>query len=463
MAMTEAALSCVRNAAAAAHGIPNEVLAKIFEICVQDDAEQADRMLSMLEQICRRWRSVLLGTPTLWTHITLQHPNLRPRNQLSLMSAYLRRSGGCPLYVWLTDADDLDDFLPLLQSHANRLRYLSVNGRTFEGLHRIAASLRDLPAPELRRLQFTINSHPPSRAVQQSLMPMSMFKGGTPKLTHVHVQLAGALDVFPLQVPETTASLKITPYPTTIPLNGLRNVLYNLHNLTELTVHGDLVPVHSMAYTADVVEAPQLRRLIQFVGRRHCTSLWPAVLRAPTLEHITLFAREAGKLRDFCDDGPMAMATGPFPEQPALRSFTLAARPFDNHRCDDSIWGRCRAMHLCSQFHDALVSVRHLTLVNICRGGEVLEDMLALAPDGPRMPHIQVVDVSSPSIDWERLRHALELRKSEGHPLHGIGLPCAVFDEGAAHLLASVEVVRQFSEAAAIEDPFFAGQPMTGL
>ncbi|KAI5836554.1 hypothetical protein K523DRAFT_410665 [Schizophyllum commune Tattone D] len=448
---------------AAIHGLPNEILADIFDTIVKSVHESAQLVLVTLEQVCRRWRSVLLATPTLWTCVTIQHPRARPRHPLSRMRAYLTRSGACPLYVRLTDSDDVQAFLPFLLPHIGRIRHLAIDGRTVEGLHRIAAFFRDLAAPELLYLKFTLNFHTPPLAVQQALMPMTVFAGGTPNLTHVHIQLSGALDVFPLHIPENTASLKITPYPTTVASACLHSALDVVHNLTEILVHGQLIPVNTSAYGMDTIEAPRLRRLTQVVGRRRSTSFWPAVLRAPMLEHITLYARERRDLEGFFGDAPESFDDLAIPEQPMLRSLTIATKHYKGHRCDNPPWRGCEALRICSHLHNVLATVRHLTLVNVCRGGEVLADMLAWTPEGQRMPNLGIVEVSSPSMDWERLCGMLDLRRDAGYPLRVVGLTPAAVEEGADHLCSRVEVIREFSETEALRDPFADGQVMDGL
>ncbi|KAL1748959.1 hypothetical protein HDZ31DRAFT_79311 [Schizophyllum fasciatum] len=416
----EAAINC----------LPDELLSVIFEAIVRSASECAELLLVVLERICRRWRSVLMATPTLWT----------------LMRAYLMRSGAY--------SDDVGELVPLLRQHARRIRSLSITGRTVEGLHDLTSSLRDLAAPELRYLQFALSFHTPPLAIQQSLMPMTVFAGGTPNLTRVDLQLSGALDVFPLHIPETTISLRVTPYPATIASSGLHSAFDIVHNLTEIYVHGELVPVNPDAYGMDVIEAPQLRRLTQSVGRRRTTSFWPAILRAPMLEHITLLAREQRDLEGFLGDAPASFEDHAFPEQPMLHSFTIASKQYKGHCCDNAPWRVCEALRVCTHLHNVLASVRHLTLVNICRGGKVLADLLARTPDGQRMPELGVVDVSSPSMDWERLCHMLDYRRDAGFPLRVIGLTPEAVEEGADHLCSRVEIVRQFFDVVAVQDPF---------
>ncbi|KAJ7090613.1 hypothetical protein C8R44DRAFT_534828, partial [Mycena epipterygia] len=97
--------------------LPSEILVQIFALCsdpVFNDEEIAKRWWSdpiaclaqeallTVAQVCARWHSVVLGTPTLWNTIDLQNPALwraskQTERAMGLLRLALERIAKAPL------------------------------------------------------------------------------------------------------------------------------------------------------------------------------------------------------------------------------------------------------------------------------------------------------------------------------------------------------------------------------
>ncbi|KAJ7058316.1 hypothetical protein C8F01DRAFT_1147844 [Mycena amicta] len=153
--------------------LPSELLAEIIEIYVGfPDDEQffgenysrltpgkleltrlAKRNLLELAKVCFRWREVVMGTPKLWSNISVNirswpmNPFVRTTS-LSLISASLARSGDHPLTIRLFDSqiayDTTRQILQLLLPVAERWRHLQISLDCLEFLEETKGRLDSL-------------------------------------------------------------------------------------------------------------------------------------------------------------------------------------------------------------------------------------------------------------------------------------------------------------------------------
>ncbi|KAJ7875456.1 hypothetical protein B0H13DRAFT_2550114 [Mycena leptocephala] len=85
---------------------------------------------TLLTQICRRWREIALGTPSLWSAITTHHDGISIPFDLAIhaFDIWLNRSRCCPVSLQFDATDsqmDVAEFLAILVPH--RARWESLN------------------------------------------------------------------------------------------------------------------------------------------------------------------------------------------------------------------------------------------------------------------------------------------------------------------------------------------------
>ena len=125
----------------------------------------------LVSHICRRWRSLALHTPELWTAFTF-----RKQLRLDKAKAYISRSGGSPLRISVDcqfpyqdqseegdiqehdecrikqsclSLEDLSQILDLLDPETFRLQEFSFRANTYNYVHLLLARLQKMPAAQL--------------------------------------------------------------------------------------------------------------------------------------------------------------------------------------------------------------------------------------------------------------------------------------------------------------------------
>ncbi|KAF8215578.1 hypothetical protein K438DRAFT_1954299 [Mycena galopus ATCC 62051] len=139
--------------------LPNEIIAEIFTHFLPPYPDcspfAGPRSPTLLTQICREWREIAVGIPTLWRAMTPSDRSISSDRCVHLCEAWLRRSRSCPLSLSLQfhgDADGLGalQILSALVPHRARWEYLQLklfpsHVRAVEG-----------PMPLLRCLDLTV-------------------------------------------------------------------------------------------------------------------------------------------------------------------------------------------------------------------------------------------------------------------------------------------------------------------
>ncbi|KAJ7149606.1 hypothetical protein C8R46DRAFT_1125614 [Mycena filopes] len=144
--------------------LPTEITCEIFlhflpvhPLCVPLTGINSPTLLT---EVCRAWRAIALGTPSLWRAILLPPVGaLFTEQHTQILDLWFTRSGSCPLSV-----DNVDDHyyggdgvLPSLSrvlQHASRLEELTAH----LPVHPMLRTAR--PLPILRRLDLSLDSWP---------------------------------------------------------------------------------------------------------------------------------------------------------------------------------------------------------------------------------------------------------------------------------------------------------------
>ena len=181
----------------------------IFDFCA-DQFELTKRQLEAwqkLVHVCRRWRSVVFGSPhrlKLRLVCTFRTP---ARDLLDIWPAL-------PLIVQFYDLHPIEgvDNIAAVLERSNRVRQIDLNGISSSDLEKVSAAMQD-PFPELKTLHVLLHDtgkSVPSESVP--VLPNSFLGGSAPRLR--------VLRFFGI------------PFP------GLPNLLLSATHLVDLSLHG---------------------------------------------------------------------------------------------------------------------------------------------------------------------------------------------------------------------------------
>ncbi|KAJ7849336.1 hypothetical protein B0H13DRAFT_2088735 [Mycena leptocephala] len=167
--------------------LPNELLAAVVvagqEEPVADSQPRAFNPEWTLSHVCRRFRDLIVGSPTLWTII---YADFETEGSMKIFRLYLERSGACNVSATLRGSRRLlDEYdLPAERSrfsqivpYVNRIWRLRVVLSTEWG-REVLACFRDATAPNLQHLE--IINYPPGFNDDRSTV--EMFSSGAPRL-----------------------------------------------------------------------------------------------------------------------------------------------------------------------------------------------------------------------------------------------------------------------------------------
>lgn len=79
--------------------------------------------------VCRRWKSLLLDTPSLWTQIYVRNDE----NEIPRISTFLGLSKECPLHVYITTPLFTMDYLEPIAAHISRVATISIRSTLWDG------------------------------------------------------------------------------------------------------------------------------------------------------------------------------------------------------------------------------------------------------------------------------------------------------------------------------------------
>ncbi|KDQ56026.1 hypothetical protein JAAARDRAFT_59474 [Jaapia argillacea MUCL 33604] len=160
--------------------LPNEILSDIFWQLTKMPPYTAERSLSSVLLVCRRWNVVAISTPDLWTTLTITSGNaLRAEILLSrskdvavdvIIREVLHWGGGIVVIV------------ELIRQHLHRIRNLSLFKTPSLLVSRILGRLC-VPAPRLELFAIVDPDYP--RNPERLLLPSSFLGEGAPQLKHL--------------------------------------------------------------------------------------------------------------------------------------------------------------------------------------------------------------------------------------------------------------------------------------
>jgi hypothetical protein len=127
--------------------LPTEILSHIFISCLPEDKylSPASRLAPiLLTRICRRWREVAAGTPSLWCRLRLAIEHNDWQKRASCYDAWLKRTLGRPLSLSLRCYDNWTSLLRnLLQPYIHQISSLDID---FQQVERPECVFKDFSA-----------------------------------------------------------------------------------------------------------------------------------------------------------------------------------------------------------------------------------------------------------------------------------------------------------------------------
>ncbi|KAG0704599.1 hypothetical protein DFH29DRAFT_365936 [Suillus ampliporus] len=130
--------------------LPTEVLSQIFHYCLpplhgplESSFPSKLKAPMLLTRICRPWREVAVGIPSLWCRLTVEAPRAHWQRKAFCYDSWLKRSRGPPLSLQLYSGDSRLQ-RNLLQPYMNQI--LSISFRTLYNTCEEELMLKDLVA-----------------------------------------------------------------------------------------------------------------------------------------------------------------------------------------------------------------------------------------------------------------------------------------------------------------------------
>ncbi|KAG1845863.1 hypothetical protein DFJ58DRAFT_502744 [Suillus subalutaceus] len=127
--------------------VPTEILSHIFVLCLPEDKylSPASRLAPiLLTRICRRWREVAAGTPSLWCRLRLAVEHNGWQKRAFCYDAWLKRTLGHPLSLSLRCYDNWTPLArSLLQPYIHQVSSLDID---FQRVERPESVFKDFSA-----------------------------------------------------------------------------------------------------------------------------------------------------------------------------------------------------------------------------------------------------------------------------------------------------------------------------
>lgn len=211
--------------------LPIELLARIFEYCLPEDAYPAPSETQaplLLAHTCSHWRAVALSTPFLWSrlHITYKDPSL----DVLMTSNWLQRSGCLPLFISVTigfNERPAQELLDVICHHSSRWKHIRFE---FRGLYcppMYSLALAKGNTPLLHAFEFD------ARDISSvNILPVISLLNLAPKLREVIWvdDLADMRQLMELPLSQLTR-LSVTMSHGTLDYLELLNQCYNLEQI----------------------------------------------------------------------------------------------------------------------------------------------------------------------------------------------------------------------------------------
>jgi hypothetical protein len=435
--------------------LPNELLIVIFEKLrpLARTSSQKRNFPLDLCHVTRRWRSVVVGTSSLWTSIELSSEST------DLLDAHLERSRGCQLEIIYDDVEEgpynvrtrrnLDQVTP----HIERVRQLRIFSESLESIHLILFRLSRSDALVLEHISIVCLD-----ALDEGEVDLynASHPGSAPSLTSL--DLTGNIALAFLPSLNTVTTLKLRDLVTDISpkYRRLFEMLGALTNLTSLSLHGRVVH-YGLAERLPKIEIASLLHLSISLEEdpydEEDESFFPpdylacvcTALITPSLETLALHHTTQHMFSYFASSLPVQPC-----RYPALKTLEIS----DRVPADGSVINITQAtIHLIQ----ALPTITHLAFLNGCAADvvELLIDNTLELPATSTLywPALEVVTIME--MDTLRagniLRQFVSGRDTRASPLSKLRLRAS---RSGKYTFASLDDVKWLQERLELEPIF---------
>lgn len=285
--------------------IPVEVTLLVFRYLMSSDIAQEPHSPSshglltevVLSHVCRRWRSIALDLPALWTsyryHSYVFYP---PGPSLHRLEAYLERSGSRLLDLKFDfriapgnshyDCGSRLQMLAKIMAHVRRWRRVFIITDKNTPILDLLDNFKKVYAPNLEHFALRTGGYGATNRQIQDLQPV-IFKGGAPKLSSVAVDYLNHFVLSPLSNITTLRieQPKLSTKWELISAEAFINILL-IPTLTNLSLVGD---IGVLVYVEDLEDTIYMRNLkhLRLADSWSMTMILP-YLRAPLLETLII-------------------------------------------------------------------------------------------------------------------------------------------------------------------------------
>ena len=335
--------------------LPDDILSDIFLLGLRDahtddkEFETPQRYQGLISLVCRRWRTVIEGTPLAWANITVLD-----RQPFTTTKRFLRLSGSCLINVavnWSVvpldedgillnayNVDEMDYLFGLVLPEAHRWRSLSVAIEDYSLMLYAVQRLQSIAAPNLRVLWLSHHDDDePEEVVPEMAAKYKLFQTlpGAPLLRDVTlwgVHIDWSSPIFSSNLRKLALCyhhIDIRPGPQRF-FDILSSCSETLEEFT-LEHSGPVLNAEDWdPYTSSKIELPNLHTLkVAFVAAEYARGVL-GVLVARNVKELTLdfedWENEAEwntLIRQLCTGG----ITSKEPMFPALTSLSLLSLP----------------------------------------------------------------------------------------------------------------------------------------
>ena len=386
----------VTNSHAAITLLPNTVLAEIF-CYLQLEGGWLDGLpfLVRASQVTRRWRTVSLSIPSLWSRIELR-PNSHSRQyRTGLIEEYLARSSGSLLdiSIYMCENQDVAPVIDLLIPQISRWHRLLVESVDEPAIQAFVLSLRDLAAPGLESLEIDLEI---DGEQNQSLWTgeSGTLGGGIPSLHYLGTRGINMQRWLPPLGGVKSIYMADCYSATLLSYARFREILTASTSLTHLELEGmincsasdDMTPIQMPCLVSLCVLPPN------YVNPIHCIRNIFNSISAPALRILTLRKVYGQQFCAFLETFRSAE------RHPVLETLRL-----------ESVTG---LEYLTPTFALSSPTITHLSLKFITDPEPILQLLAGLDPLWPRL---QILSVGP--VDNALLRSLISDRISAGRPL----------------------------------------------
>ena len=152
--------------------LPDDVLLSIFDLCANEQEEWQKLVWETLVHVCRRWRSLVFGSPRSLNLQLICTSRTLARNMLDVWPPL-------PLYIMSIRSDaNVDNIIALLE-HGNSVCRIHINGISSLDFEKVWAVMQE-PFPELTGLTLHSNE------ITTAVLPDSFLGGSAPRLRNLY-------------------------------------------------------------------------------------------------------------------------------------------------------------------------------------------------------------------------------------------------------------------------------------